>query len=55
MRVCFRILCKCFFSEVTVQAVIELDNKMARCFVITHTIITLLGTTIGNDQFIRQI
>ncbi|MDM8909372.1 hypothetical protein QU848_23475, partial [Escherichia coli] len=23
----FRILCKCLFSEVTVQAVTELDNK----------------------------
>ena len=27
----FRILCKCLFSEVTVQAVTELDNKAAHC------------------------
>ena len=27
----FRILCKCLFSEVTVQAVTELDNKAAYC------------------------
>ncbi len=28
----FRILCKCLFSEVTVQAVTELDNKAAHCY-----------------------
>ncbi len=27
----FRILCKCLFSEVTVRAVTELDNKAAHC------------------------
>lgn len=27
----FKILCKCLFSEVTVQAVTELDNKAAHC------------------------
>ncbi|WP_071882111.1 DUF1488 domain-containing protein [Candidatus Sodalis pierantonius] len=27
----YRILCKCLFSEVTVQAVTELDNKAAHC------------------------
>ncbi len=27
----FRILCKFLFSEVTVQAVTELDNKAAHC------------------------
>ncbi|MGG5040693.1 hypothetical protein [Escherichia coli] len=27
----FRILCKCLFSEVAVQAVTELDNKAAHC------------------------
>ncbi len=30
-RSLFRILCKCLFSEVTVQAVTELDNKAAHC------------------------
>ena len=27
----YTILCKCLFSEVTVQAVTELDNKAAHC------------------------
>nr|P43476.1 RecName: Full=Protein PerD [Escherichia coli O127:H6 str. E2348/69]CAA88448.1 PerD [Escherichia coli] len=27
----FKILCKCLFSEVTVQAVTKLDNKAAHC------------------------
>ena len=27
----YTILCKCLFSEVTVQAVTELDNKTAHC------------------------
>ncbi len=27
----FKILCKCLFSKVTVQAVTELDNKAAHC------------------------
>lgn len=30
-RSLFRILCKCLFSEVTVQTVTELDNKAAHC------------------------
>ncbi|WP_349826500.1 integrase domain-containing protein [Brenneria populi] len=29
---CTRILCKCLFSEVTVQAVTELDNKAAHVY-----------------------
>lgn len=31
LRSLFKILCKCLFSEVTVQAVTELDNKAAHC------------------------
>ncbi len=30
-RTLYTILCKCLFSEVTVQAVTELDNKAAHC------------------------
>ena len=30
-RSLFKVLCKCLFSEVTVQAVTELDNKAAHC------------------------
>ena len=30
-RSLFKILCKCLVSEVTVQAVTELDNKAAHC------------------------
>ena len=37
----FRILCKCLFSEVTVQAVTELDNKAAHC----HTPVILPAPT----------
>lgn len=31
METLYTILCKCLFSEVTVQAVTELDNKAAHC------------------------
>lgn len=31
MKTLYTILCKCLFSEVTVQAVTELDNKAAHC------------------------